>query len=584
MVTQVLKKESGNMLPRPVRTMHRRGILRIALVLVTALILLCVRLGDLMLAKSEHYKELAYDLHTRERQLKAMRGEIQDRNGKVLAANRTVCTISVIHSQIKDADEVVSALSETLKMQPKDVQKKVEKITAREIIKTNVEKKVGDAIREMDLAGVKVDEDYKRYYPFGSLASKVLGFTGADNQGIIGLEVSYDEVLKGIGGSILTYTDAAGIELKNTAEQRVEPIAGNTLRLTMDWNIQSFVTQVCLELMEEKQANEVSCIVMNPQNGEIYAMANVPEFDLNRPFELPEGTTCESEEMRQDLLNKMWRNANVSDTYEPGSTFKTVTAAAALEAGVVTFKDTFSCPGFYIVEDRRIRCHKVSGHGSETFLQGIQNSCNPVFIQVGLRLGAERFYSYFEQFELLEKTGIDLPGEARTIMHDPKKIGEVELATISFGQSFQLTTLRLLTTISSFVNGGHTVVPHFGMAISSFDGTSTQKISYPQGTQVLDEAVSAQMRECLESVVAEGGGNKAYIEGYRIGGKTATSEKLPRGTGKYISSFVGFAPADDPQVIIIMTVDEPQGIYYGGTIVAPKVKKIFENILPYLNL
>lgn len=584
MATQVLKKEAGNMLPRPVRTMHRRGILRIALVLVTALILLCVRLGDLMLAKSEHYKELAYDLHTRERQLKAMRGEIQDRNGKVLAANRTVCTISVIHSQIKDADEVVAALSETLKMQPKDVQKKVEKITAREIIKTNVEKKVGDAIREMDLAGVKVDEDYKRYYPFGSLASKVLGFTGADNQGIIGLEVSYDEVLKGIGGSILTYTDAAGIELKNTAEQRVEPIAGNTLRLTMDWNIQSFVTQVCLELMEEKQANEVSCIVMNPQNGEIYAMANVPEFDLNRPFELPEGTTCESEEMRQDLLNKMWRNANVSDTYEPGSTFKTVTAAAALEAGVVTFKDTFSCPGFYIVEDRRIRCHKVSGHGSETFLQGIQNSCNPVFIQVGLRLGAERFYSYFEQFELLEKTGIDLPGEARTIMHDPKKIGEVELATISFGQSFQLTTLRLLTTISSFVNGGHTVVPHFGMVISSFDGTSTQKIAYPQGTQVLDEAVSAQMRECLESVVAEGGGNKAYIEGYRIGGKTATSEKLPRGTGKYISSFVGFAPADEPQVIIIMTVDEPQGIYYGGTIVAPKVKKIFENILPYLNL
>ena len=576
------------MLPRPVRTMHRRGILRIALVLVTALILLCVRLGDLMLAKSEHYKELAYDLHTRERQLKAMRGEIQDRNGKVLAANRTVCTISVIHSQIKDADEVVSALSETLKMQLKDVQKKVEKITAREIIKTNVEKKVGDAIREMDLAGVKVDEDYKRYYPFGSLASKVLGFTGSDNQGIIGLEVSYDEVLKGIGGSILTYTDAAGIAVVNPAilngkhgsspADRCFPIAAIQLH---------GIDAVEIGIIDEEQPiviiNEVSCIVMNPQNGEIYAMANVPEFDLNRPFELPEGTTCESEEMRQDLLNKMWRNANVSDTYEPGSTFKTVTAAA-VEAGVVTFKDTFSCPGFYIVEDRRIRCHKVSGHGSETFLQGIQNSCNPVFIQVGLRLGAERFYSYFEQFELLEKTGIDLPGEARTIMHDPKKIGEVELATISFGQSFQLTTLRLLTTISSFVNGGHTVVPHFGMAISSFDGTSTQKIAYPQGTQVLDEAVSAQMRECLESVVAEGGGNKAYIEGYRIGGKTATSEKLPRGTGKYISSFVGFAPADDPQVIIIMTVDEPQGIYYGGTIVAPKVKKIFENILPYLNL
>ena len=570
--------------PRPVRTMHRRGILRISLVIGAALIYLCVRLGDLMLVKSAHYQDLAYDLHTRERQLKAMRGEIQDRNGKVLAANRTVCTISLIHSQIKDTDAVVAALSDALDMDADAVRKKAEKITAREIVKTNVEKSVGDAIRELDLAGVKVDEDYKRYYPFGSLASKVLGFTGADNQGIIGLEVSYDEVLQGINGSILTYTDAAGIELENTAEQRVEPIAGNTLRLTLDWNIQSFVTQVCYEVMEEKQAKEVSCIVMNPQNGEIYAMANVPEFDLNHPFELPEGTYYENEQQRQDLLNQMWRNANVSDTYEPGSTFKTVTAAAALEAGVVTFQDTFSCPGFYIVEDRRIRCHKVSGHGGETFLQGIQNSCNPVFIQVGLRLGAERFYSYFEQFELLKKTGVDLPGEARTIMHDPAKIGEVELATISFGQSFQLTTLRLITTISSFINGGHTVVPHLGMAVMSFDGTSTQKIAYGDGTQVLDAAVSAQMRECLESVVAEGGGKKAYIEGYRIGGKTATSEKLPRGTGKYISSFVGFAPADNPQVIAIMTVDEPQGIYYGGTIVAPQVKKIFENILPYLDL
>ena len=542
------------------------------------------RMIYLMVFDAEYYQKKAEDLHERERKIKAARGEIIDTNGTVLATNRTVCTISVIHSQIKEPETVIKKLSKCLGMEEAEVRKRVEKVSSMERIKTNVDKETGDKIREMELAGVKVDEDFKRYYPYNELASKVLGFTGADNQGIIGLEVSYDEVLKGIGGSILTYTDAAGIELKNTAEQRVEPIAGNTLRLTMDWNIQSFVTQVCLELMEEKQANEVSCIVMNPQNGEIYAMANVPEFDLNHPFELPEGTVCESEEMRQDLLNNMWRNANVSDTYEPGSTFKTVTAAAALEAGVVTFQDTFSCPGFYIVEDRRIRCHKVSGHGSETFLQGIQNSCNPVFIQVGLRLGAERFYSYFEQFELLKKTGIDLPGEARTIMHDPKKIGEVELATISFGQSFQLTTLRLLTTISSFVNGGHTVVPHFGMAISSFDGTSTQKIAYPQGTQVLDEAVSAQMRECLESVVAEGGGNKAYIEGYRIGGKTATSEKLPRGTGKYISSFVGFAPADDPQVIIIMTVDEPQGIYYGGTIVAPKVKKIFENILPYLNL
>ena len=579
-----LTRQKEGALPRPVRTMHRRGILCVALALGAALVYLCVRLGNLMLVQSSHYQDLAYDLHTRERQLKAMRGEIQDRNGKVLAANRTVCTISLIHSQIKDTDAVVAALSDALDMDADAVRKKAEKITAREIVKTNVEKSVGDAIREFDLAGVKVDEDYKRYYPFGSLASKVLGFTGADNQGIIGLEVSYDEVLQGINGSILTYTDAAGIELENTAEQRVEPIAGNTLRLTLDWNIQSFVTQVCYEVMEEKQAKEVSCIVMNPQNGEIYAMANVPEFDLNHPFELPEDAYYENEQQRQDLLNQMWRNANVSDTYEPGSTFKTVTAAAALEAGVVTFQDTFSCPGFYIVEDRRIRCHKVSGHGGETFLQGIQNSCNPVFIQVGLRLGAERFYSYFEQFELLKKTGVDLPGEARTIMHNPEKIGEVELATISFGQSFQLTTLRLITTISSFINGGYTVVPHLGMAIMSFDGTSTQKIGYPQGTQVLDEAVSAQMRECLESVVAEGGGKKAYIEGYRIGGKTATSEKLPRGTGKYISSFVGFAPADHPQVIAIMTVDEPQGIYYGGTIVAPQVKKIFENILPYLDL
>ncbi len=575
---------SNILLPRPVRTMHRRGILRIALVLVATLLFLCVRLGELMLAKSAHYQEFAYDLHTRERQLKAMRGEIQDRNGKVLAANRTVCTISVIHSQIKEAEAVVSALSKALDLDEEIVRKKIEKVTAREIIKTNVEKSVGDSIRELDLAGVKVDEDYKRYYPFGSLASKVLGFTGSDNQGIIGLEVSYDEVLEGIGGSILTYTDAAGIELENTAEQRVEPIAGNTLRLTLDYNIQSFVTQVCMEAMEEKQAKEVSCIVMNPQNGEIYAMTNVPEFDLNNPFVLPDGTSYASEKERQDLLNEMWRNANVSDTYEPGSTFKTVTAAAALESGVVTFQDTFSCPGFYIVEDRRIRCHKVSGHGAETFLQGIQNSCNPVFIQVGLRLGAKRFYSYFEQFELLEKTGVDLPGEARTIMHNPDKIGEVELATISFGQSFQLTTLRLLTTISSFINGGHTVVPHLGMAVMSFDGSSTQKIAYPEGTQVLEGSVSEQMRTCLESVVAEGGGKKAYIEGYRIGGKTATSEKLPRGTGKYISSFVGFAPADNPKVIAIMTIDEPQGIYYGGTIVAPKVRKIFENILPYLDL
>lgn len=570
--------------PRPVRTMHRKGILRICLVICGILLFLAVRLGQLMLVKSKHYQELAYNLHTRERQLKAMRGEILDRNGKVLAANRTVCTVSLIHSQITNTDQVVAALSKELGMGEEEVRKKAEKVTAREILKTNVEKETGDRIRALDLDGVKVDEDYKRYYPFGSLASKVLGFTGADNQGIIGMEVTYDELLQGINGSILTFTDAAGIELENTAEQRVEPVAGNSLQVTLDWNIQSYVTQVCYEVMEEKEAKEVSCIVMNPQNGEIYAMVNVPEFDLNDPFALPEGSEGLGAQEKQDLLNQIWRNANVSDTYEPGSTFKTVTAAAALDAGAVTFQDTFSCPGYYIVEDRRIRCHKVGGHGGETFLQGIQNSCNPVFIQVGLRLGAQRFYSYFEQFHLLEKTGIDLPGEAVTIMHRPEDIGDVELATVSFGQSFQLTTLRLITTISSFINGGRTIVPHLGLAVLSADGTSVKKLDFSSSEQVLEESVSELMRQCLESVVAEGGGKKAYIEGYRIGGKTATSEKLPRGTSKYISSFVGFAPADDPSVIAIMTVDEPTGVYYGGTIVAPQVRKIFENILPYLGI
>ena len=566
------------------RTYQRQSMGLVFFLFVLVLLTLLGRLFYLMIGKADYYGVQAKELHERERKIKAERGEIKDCHGNVLAANRSVSTISVIHSQMKEPERVITLLSKELMLDEKEVRKKVEKVSLREKIKSNVDKETSDRIRNYKLAGVTVDEDYKREYRYDSLASKVLGFTGGDNQGIIGLEVSYEKYLKGLDGSILTMTTAYGTEIENGAEDRIEPVAGWTLNTSLDLPVMEYTDQLANYLLKKKQAKSVDIIVMNPQNGEIYAMANVPEFDLNHPFELPEGTVCESEEMRQDLLNNMWRNANVSDTYEPGSTFKTVTAAAALEAGVVTFQDTFSCPGFYIVEDRRIRCHKISGHGSETFLQGIQNSCNPVFIQVGLRLGAERFYSYFEQFELLKKTGIDLPGEARTIMHDPKKIGEVELATISFGQSFQLTTLRLLTTISSFVNGGHTVVPHFGMAISSFDGTSTQKIAYPQGTQVLDEAVSAQMRECLESVVAEGGGNKAYIEGYRIGGKTATSEKLPRGTGKYISSFVGFAPTDEPQVIIIMTVDEPQGIYYGGTIVAPKVKKIFENILPYLNL
>ena len=523
------------------RTYQRQSMGLVFFLFVLVLLTLLGRLFYLMIGKADYYGVQAKELHERERKIKAERGEIKDCHGNVLAANRSVSTISVIHSQMKEPERVITLLSKELMLDEKEVRKKVEKVSLREKIKSNVDKETSDRIRNYKLAGVTVDEDYKREYRYDSLASKVLGFTGGDNQGIIGLEVSYEKYLKGLDGSILTMTTAYGTEIENGAEDRIEPVAGWTLNTSLDLPVMEYTDQLANYLLKKKQAKSVDIIVMNPQNGEIYAMANVPEFDLNRPFELPEGTTCESEEMRQDLLNKMWRNANVSDTYEPGSTFKTVTAAAALEAGVVTFNDTFSCPGFYIVEDRRIRCHKVSGHGSETFLQGIQNSCNPVFIQVGLRLGAERFYSYFEQFELLEKTGIDLPGEARTIMHDPKKIGEVELATISFGQSFQLTTLRLLTTISSFVNGGHTVVPHFGMAISSFDGTSTQKIAYPQGTHVLDEAVSAQMRECLESVVAEGGGNKAYIEGYRIGGKTATSEKLPRGTGKYISSFVGLS-------------------------------------------
>ena len=589
MVTQVLKKEAGNMLPRPVRTMHRRGILRIALVLVTALILLCVRLGDLMLAKSEHYKELAYDLHTRERQLKAMRGEIQDRNGKVLAANRTVCTISVIHSQIKDADEVVSALSETLKMQPKDVQKKVEKITAREIIKTNVEKKVGDAIREMDLAGVKVDEDYKRYYPFGSLASKVLGFTGADNQGIIGLEVSYDEVLKGIGGSILTYTDAAGIELKNTAEQRVEPIAGNTLRLTMDWNIQSFVTQVCLELMEEKQANEVSCIVMNPQNGEIYAMANVPEFDLNRPFELPEGTTCESEEIRQDLLNKMWRNANVSDTYEPGSTFKPVTVASALEEGVVKDGDTYVCKGFETVADYKLKCHvfsTIGSHGSLTVEQALMNSCNPYMIHLALEMGNSRFAYYQSLFGFGKITGIDLPGETTGIVYGDR-MTTIDAACNSFGQTINVNMMQMMAAYCSIINGGMLYQPHIVKRIESANGEVVKEYKANLVRQTITASTSKLLRRYLKNTVEEGTAKKAGVTGYSVAGKTGTAQKGDRKDNKWIISFIGHAPAENPKFAIYVVIDEPYGTT--GTSgssadVLTLTHNILEKLLPYMNV
>ena len=540
-----------------------------------------------MIVQSDHYNELAEELHTRERRIKAARGSIYDANGTVIATNRTVCTISVIYNQIKDPEFVIRTLSQELELSEEEVRKKVEKYSAREIIKTNVDKEIGDKIREYDMAGVKVDEDYKRYYPFDSLASKVLGFTGSDNQGIIGLEVSYEDQLKGMDGRILTLTDAAGAEVDRAAEDRVEPIAGNDLYLSLDVNIQMYAEQAAYKTLEQKQAKQVSVIIMNPKNGEIMAMVNVPEFNLNDPFTLSESvgnTENLTAKQKQDFLNQMWRNPIINDTYEPGSTFKTITAAAALEEGVVSLNDTFSCPGYYIVEDRKIRCHKVGGHGAETFLQGTMNSCNPVFIQVGQRLGIETFYSYFKKLKILEKTGVDLPGEAATIMHNPDNMGEVELATVSFGQSFQLTPLRLLTTISSIINGGTTITPHFGVEIRSADGTQVQKLSYPSGERVLSEETSETMRYVLEKVVSEGGGIKGAIEGYEIGGKTATSEKLPRGTGKYISSFVGFAPAQDPEVIAILTIDEPVGVYYGGTIAAPVVKEIFDNILPYLGI
>ncbi len=570
-----------------VKTHHRTGILILSMLIIMAAFGLIGRLAWLMIVQSDHYNELAEELHTRERKIKAARGSIYDAKGTIIAANRTVCTISVIYNQVKDPELVIRTLSQELELSEEVVRKKVEKYSAREIIKTNVDKEVGDKIREYDMAGVKVDEDYKRYYPFDSLASKVLGFTGSDNQGIIGLEVSYENQLKGLDGRILTLTDAAGAEVDQAAEDRIEPIAGNDLYTSLDVNIQMYAEQAAYKTMEQKQAKQVSVIIMNPKNGEIMAMVNVPEFNLNEPFVLPESvgnTENLTAQQKQNLLNQMWRNPIINDTYEPGSTFKTITAASALEEGVVSLNDSFSCPGYYIVEDRKIRCHKVGGHGAETFLQGTMNSCNPVFIQVGQRLGIDTFYSYFKKLKILEKTGVDLPGEAATIMHNPKNMGEVELATVSFGQSFQLTPLRLLATISSIINGGTTITPHFGVEIRNADGTQIQKLTYPSGERVLSEKTSETMRYALEKVVSEGGGIKGYIEGYAIGGKTATSEKLPRGTGKYISSFVGFAPADDPQVIAILTIDEPVGVYYGGTIAAPVVKEIFDNILPYLGI
>ena len=565
-------------------TYHRKKILVVFVISAFLMTGLCGQLGFLMIARSDHYSKMADALHERERTIKAARGEIVDRTGTVIAANRTVCTVSVIHNQVKEPEKVIRELARILDLSEEEVRKKVEKWSSREIIRTNVEKSVGDEIMNLGLSGVKVDEDYRRYYPYGSLASKVLGFTGADNQGIIGLEVMYEKYLKGQDGLILALSDAKGTELQNAAEERVEPIPGNTLTVSLDVNIQKYAEQAAYQVMEKKGAKAVSIIIMNPQNGEIYAMVNAPEFDLNDPFSLSGESSGLTGAELQDARNKMWRNRCINDTYEPGSTFKIITAAAGLEAGVVHLDDKFSCPGFRIVEDRKIRCHKVGGHGAETFLQGAMNSCNPVFIDVGQRLGVDSFYHYFEQFGLLGKTGIDLPGEAATIMHKKENMGLVELATVSFGQSFQITPIQLITTASSIINGGRRITPHFAVSAESTDGMFYRKFSYPERSGVVSGSTSETMRYILEQVVAEGSGKRAKLPEYRIGGKTATSEKLPRSLKKYISSFLGFAPADDPQVIALITIDEPVGIYYGGTIAAPVIADIFSNILPYLDV
>ena len=562
-------------------TFHRKKIVLVWALFGSLLLFLAGRLGKLMLADSEYYSQKAKELHERERSIKGARGRILDAKGVVLADNKAVCTISVIHSQIKEPEKVIKILAEELGMTEEDVRKRVEKVSSIERIRTNVEKEVGDRIREQNLAGVKVDEDFRRYYPFGTLASKVLGFTGSDNQGIIGLEVFYDSVLAGKNGQILTLTDARGVELSDTGESRKEPEAGNDLVISIDRNIQAYAEQAAYRVMEQKQADSVAVILMNPKNGEILAMADVPEFDLNNPFSLE---TTESGENQQDALNTMWRNSCLNDTYEPGSTFKIITAAAGLEEGVVSLTDTFSCPGYKIVEDRRIRCHKTTGHGAETFVQGAMNSCNPVFIEVGLRLGAEKMYEYFEQFGLLKKTGIDLPGEAGTIMHKKENIGQVELATVSFGQSFQITPIQLAATVSSIINGGIRVTPHLGVKVQKEDGTLKDVYQYTEQKRILSKETSEKMREILEQVVSGGSGKNAAIEGYLIGGKTATSETLPRSAHKYISSFIGFAPADDPQVVGLCVIRNPSGVYYGGTIAAPVIRDVFENVLPYLGI
>jgi len=538
-----------------------------------------------MIWRADHYSQLATDLHERERSIKAARGRILDCNGKVLADNKTVCTISVIHNQIEDPEEVIRILCEELDLSEEYVRQRVEKYSSMERIKSNVDKAIGDIIREYDLAGVKVDEDYKRYYPYNELASKVLGFTGGDNQGIIGLEVIYEEYLEGEPGKILTMTDAKGIEVEEAGERRIEPVNGNDLCISMDMNIQTYATQLALQACAAKQADSVSIIVMNPQNGEILAMVNVPEFNLNDPYALPEGTPENvSAEEKQNLLNGIWRNGCINDTYEPGSTFKVITAAAGLEAGVVTPESTFNCPGFIVVDDRKIRCHKVAGHGTQDFTHSMMNSCNPALITLGLRLGLDSYYDYFEKFGLKTRTGIDLPGEAGTIMHQKENMGNVELATVAFGQSFQITPIQLITTVSSIINGGRRITPHFGVKALDEAGNVVETFEYPVTPGIVSEETSETMREILEMVVAEGSGKNGRVEGFRIGGKTATSQTLPRGSGRYIASFVAFAPADDPQVIALAIVNNPQGTYYGGQVAAPILRQLYENILPYLGI
>ena len=578
-----------------------------ALLVIAVALTLIVRLGYLMIARSEYYLQKAEALHERERSIKAKRGTIYDRNGVEIAGNKPVCSISVIHSQITDEEKVVQRLSKILEIDEATIRKKVEAKTIREKIKSNVDREIANKIRDLDLDGVMVDEDYKRYYPFDSLASKVLGFTGSDNQGIVGLEVAYETILAGTPGSILTLTNAYGVEIENEAESRIEPIAGNNLYTSLDVNMQKYAEQAATKVLKAKQAKRVSVVLMNPQNGEIYAMVNVPEYNLNEPYTLvnvedlyvtpKEETTTEEEsteeatqassmtaQEKQDALNNMWRNFCINDTYEPGSTFKLVTATAALEEGVVKIDDTFSCPGFRIVEDRKIRCHKVGGHGSETFKEGIMNSCNPVFMDVGARVGVEKMYENYEKLGLFEKTGVDLPCEATSIMHKKENVKAVELATMSFGQSFQITPLQLLRAASAAINGGTLVTPHFGMYATNEEGKKVKTFEYKTKEHAITKETSDTMKELLEAVVAEGSGANGQVAGYRIGGKTATSEKLPRGTGKYISSFLGFAPADNPQIIGLILIDEPVGVYYGGTIAAPVMAEMYANILPYMGI